>query len=972
MSEDDQFPSTIAVRTYTVCKNEQFTTNGPSDIGYSNWLLILDTETTTDELQNLRFGSFQLRKLGEIQRRGFFFDDRTLAPSELQLLYDHCVDKDIELLSVEQFVEEIFFSYVYDLDALCIGFNLPFDISRLAIDCAPARRGMRGGFSFKLSNNRDRPRVRIKQLENGAHFIQFSRPAPREFNPQVLRRPGFFLDTRTLASAMLGRSAWSLRSLAKHLRTPTQKLETEGHGQTLTRAYLDYAMSDVQVTWECFERLKKQYESFCLSLTPINRIYSEASIGKAYLKQMGVKPFREKQPDFPPEILGWIMSSFYGGRSEVRIRCQCVQVVYADFRSMYPTVSILQGLWPFVTADRIDMKDATSHVRDLLSNIRLEMLQTPRLWKELNVLVQILPQGDVLPVRAPYSRFSEELSTGLNHLTHHRPMWFTLADCIASTLLTGKPPEVIKAIRFVPSGPQDGLSPIQLFGNPEYEVDPVTDDFYKALIDLRNDVKAQMSKSRRVKRSRLDIEQSALKTCANATSYGIFIELNTDEYDRNQTVTCYGYDAPFPSNVKSIEKPGKYFHPLVATLTTGAARLMLAITETMARAEGLAWAFCDTDSMALAKPEGMPEREFFERVRRVKQWFARLNPYKQEASLLKIEDENFAPGDATHCSELEALYCWAVSAKRYALFNLDDSGEPFLRKATEHGLGNLLVSNRTDNDSLQTSKLRVLSPWDRFWGAIVKAGLEGHHTEVVVDDLTFLKDPAVSQYTTSNPTLHGWFKERNKGRGYRKRIKPFNFFLIPRPKVNWANPCRDRPAPVAPYDNDVNKSLKNCYDRKTGALIDPSELKTCQEALAQFYLHPESKFSNADYLDTGETGRRHIIAMAVEQIGKESNRLDEQWHTGPIEDAQIHYGFVPSDIEHLIEVLRKVASKFGTSELADTADISRGHLERILKKQSPLSRKLLARVLKAMRILEENERQGARAFVPTASRAGKK
>jgi hypothetical protein len=36
------------------------------------------------------------------------------------------------------------------------------------------------------------------------------------------------------------------------------------------------------------------------------------------------------------------------------------------------------------------------------------------------------------------------------------------------------------------------------------------------------------------------------------------------------------------------------------------------------------------------------------------------------------------------------LYVWAISAKRYALFNLDADGGPILRKASVHGLGHLL------------------------------------------------------------------------------------------------------------------------------------------------------------------------------------------------------------------------------------------------------------------------------------------
>ena len=55
-------------------------------------------------------------------------------------------------------------------------------------------------------------------------------------------------------------------------------------------------------------------------------------------------------------------------------------------------------------------------------------------------------------------------------------------------------------------------------------------------------------------------------------------------------------------------------------------------------------------------------------------------------SVLEIEKENFVEKTGLR----KQLYCYAISAKRYALFNLDRSGIPILRKVSEHGLGHLL------------------------------------------------------------------------------------------------------------------------------------------------------------------------------------------------------------------------------------------------------------------------------------------
>jgi hypothetical protein len=61
------------------------------------------------------------------------------------------------------------------------------------------------------------------------------------------------------------------------------------------------------------------------------------------------------------------------------------------------------------------------------------------------------------------------------------------------------------------------------------------------------------------KTAELDAQQKALKLCANATSYGIFVELNVTEQDKPQEVTCHGPSrSGFPRyvcNLDIVEKP---------------------------------------------------------------------------------------------------------------------------------------------------------------------------------------------------------------------------------------------------------------------------------------------------------------------------------------------------------------------------------------------------------------------------------
>jgi hypothetical protein len=113
---------------------------------------------------------------------------------------------------------------------------------------------------------------------------------------------------------------------------------------------------------------------------------------------------------------------------------------------------------------------------------------------------------------------------------------------------------------------------------------------------------------------------------------------------------------------------------------------MLGIAEKLTLDLGLDSAFCDTDSLAIVRPKGLPRTRFHKRVRAVVGWFVPLNPYKKPGSILKVEDLN--RGISTY--KMEPLYCFAISAKRYALFNLNRNNLPILRKASAHGLGHLL------------------------------------------------------------------------------------------------------------------------------------------------------------------------------------------------------------------------------------------------------------------------------------------
>ncbi len=554
-------PRPIALRGYAKRTKPRETLRGKT--GYldkripplspSRWTVVFDTETTTDMAQAPRLGTYLVCEGDKLHEQGIFYNPSVIKKTDLRTLMRYAAKEDLTHLTLEQFVDTVLYKYGYDYNGTIVGFNLPFDISRLAVHWAESSKKERGWWSLKLSQKKYFPRVQIKNLSGKASIVQFASMgsrnatwAMRKKNLQVLAYRGTFVDVATLAHALYSK-VYSLKDLTRDLDTPHKKIKSDEHGKRLTHKYLGYAMNDVWATWDCYIELKRRHEGYGLS-TPINKIFSEASLGKAHLKEIGIKPLDKTMPNFPDDLRGMIMSTYCGGRAEVHIRKAPTEVIYTDFLSMYPTVCTLMGLWKFIIADGIGWHDATAEVAELLERMDVGDVLNPDFWRDLPVIVQVKPNKDIFSVRAKYN--GESFTIGVNYLYSdlYSP-WYTLADCVSSKHLTGKSPKVVRAMKFVPGEPQKGLKSIDILGDARFRINPYKDDFFKRLVELRNSVKEKRDgfEEGSPEYDRLDTEQHALKICANSISYGIYAEQNVKHYANPEEITCYGISEDRPN-----------------------------------------------------------------------------------------------------------------------------------------------------------------------------------------------------------------------------------------------------------------------------------------------------------------------------------------------------------------------------------------------------------------------------------------
>jgi len=926
----------------------------------SEFSVAFDTESTTDPSQRLRFGAYQLRRCGRLFERGLFYGD-DLTPDEIAILASALdleepseAGERLRLRSRAEFIEHAIYAWGLDVGALIIGFNLPFDISRVATGHTFAKGKMRGGFSFALAAGC--PNIRVKHLSRRAAFIQFAGGGPGRAPDR-----GFFVDVKTLAAALTSGSH-SLESLTRLLGTPTQKSPLDDYSGPITIEMVRYCLADVQATWECFAELAGRYEAHGLTETGLFELYSEASLGKAFLRAMNVKPWLEGQRSFPPEQIGRLMGTYYGGRAEVHIRREIVPVIHCDFRSMYPSVCTLLGLWRFVIAECVIQRDATEEVRQLVQSVTLDRLQRPETWRELSAIVQIAPDDDCLPVRAAYPG-EQHATIGLNRFSAPEPMWFTLPDVLASALLTGRPPKVLSAIRFEPGDPQAGLRTITLEGE---EIDPQSVDFYKWLIDRRGRVQEQERQASPSDRPALSAASQALKILANSTSYGIFMELNVRRLDAPRNVVGFdfrGKGTTFRTN--RAEDPGPYFHPLLGTLITGGARLMLALAERNAADRGLDWAFCDTDSLAIANTAGLSVADFIERVQTVRRWFEPLNPYEMKGSLLQLEKVNFPAGADQATDQLRPVSCLAISAKRYVLFDRDEAGEPIIRKASAHGLGHLLAPY-PDPDKAERIKRIGVELWQEdLWRAIIKAHDAGRPDSPDFDRLPNFDLPAASRYAATNRAQLGWFDTYNEAAPETERVGPFNFLLTYQAKSGMGMAALDPEAggttarrrgplrPTSRYSSDLTKDPPPVFDRQTGEAIPWTWLKSYARSLARHHLHSEAKFRGGYDSERGTLRRRRVEAFAFLPIGKEADNLEERQLFGEGDDDAIEWVIGGLKPHAILAEIEAVLSMQGISErmLVAEARVSHHTLAdlRARRRVNPSALLNLARAAEALR-----------------------
>jgi hypothetical protein len=264
----------------------------------------------------------------------------------------------------------------------------------------------------------------------------------------------------------------------------------------------------------------------------------------------------------------------------------------------------------------------------------------------------------------------------------------------------------------------------------------------------------------------------------------------------------------------------------------------------------------------------------------------------------------------------EPLYCLAISAKRYALFNIVDN-QTVIRKISAHGLGGLRqLKNYEPTKSKLTKPDHVAAPLDKetekrnygdlahgstarllcdIWRIAIDCFRTGRQSEIdaIIDKLPQLQVPQYSQITLSGTHLFDLYPNLPNMRGFQffasfpaPRCPPgLNSKYIDAPYDGHKALCNTTLYASVPENGVTRELIEEWKVSRTGlfrrdtnefphGLFDPKwrlSLCTMAQYLKGYFDHGELKSEGL----FGELSRKTVISLDKHYIGKETTPLDD-------------------------------------------------------------------------------------------------
>lgn len=772
----------------------------------------------------------------------------------------------VHLMPLSEFLRE-FHRIAYKKRGLVIGFNLPFDLSRLAFHWSAARsKRDAGALSLSLwsyfdektgrhERSRFHPNIIVKKAGPRRNFIRFARCKGGDDGVSKSWR-GEFLDLGTLAFSLTA-GTYSLAGAFK--KFCDRELDKDVEHGIINPDYITYSRNDVKATVDLAKALLTLFDRFPVSRGAGGTLsetacYSPASIAKAFLAAAGFKA-----PAIPEEKKGPCCAAFYGGWTEVGLRGS-IPVVLLDYRKMYQTQFVLQRIQDLLSSERLEFRDTTEEVAAFVEGVKLRDLFDPAIWPRLNAICWVVPAGEILTTKGRFD--GKVFSTGMvPRDTGGKPVPYYLADIVLAKLLCGKAPRIVRAERIEGRG-KCPLRKVALPGGAMF--DPEQHDFFKLNVEEGARIKKGIGPYAALSPDVRNALVAGVKCIGNSGSYGIFAETNAQDLpgEEREWVDLVGDGDPLRVKVLHPEDPGRFNCPPLAGLITSGARLMLGLAHALVAERGGKVAFGDTDSLAvIATRDGreitvettiadgyqrdrIPLKTLSWRdVEEIAAEFTALNPYDKDligSSLLEIKEPC---GSKDGTKVVAAVTALCISSKRYCL--KDEFGA--LVDYKESMLGMLLspLDKAPGDDRRDPS-----SDWFRQAWYVIEANFCDHNS----GHRDWLKHPRVRRLSVSSPAVMRNLETFNRGRSRGEQIRPFNFFITGTIIVREGGRATLH-AVVAPFERDPeNWARLNWVSTRSGERNHPAApFVTVEQFLARYAEHISAEWLDHDGRPCNET-----------------------------------------------------------------------------------------------------------------------
>lgn len=501
----------------------------------------------------------------------------------------------LHVLTPEQFGHRLW-NLAYRDRWLLVGAELPWQLSRIAMATAPARRPVKQGRRHELvltlpgcaalSKKEDRlrqsfyrDRIFIDPRGPGklGAFVSFGTPR----DPRSQRRQGPFLYRGRFADVVVMGGA-----LAGHdLSCPAEAARLVGISwPPPTGAPIERLRGEAAAVTATYVAQRELLGN--LGVAP-HKAFSTGSLVRAALDATGAVPPAAKLVEISPDRLALAAASLLGGDTSARLVHQLLPCLLVDRSGDFARCFSATGWQRAWTCDAIPVEDVDpAWVEGQVATLE------PDLAALGQVFCLVRMRGEHMPARVEVRK--GQFVVHLGPVTFDGPWPCHALDLCTSWASCGLVPEVVSAFRFVFVGEQPGLAPLML--PTGRQVDLYREDVGLAVLKERARVRADSSLPDH-ERKRVT---GLLKLFGNGLTFGLPARVDRHDLAEPVSVRVANFDGTWRETCTDRpEVPARWTFLPMAAAVAACSRFLSARFQARVGALGGSWLCTAVDSVAV-------------------------------------------------------------------------------------------------------------------------------------------------------------------------------------------------------------------------------------------------------------------------------------------------------------------------------------------------------------------------------------